>query len=104
MAIVKIDGIPVYDASLGEDGGMLRISLVNAPAVMADFVAFAKQKPVQMYRIEDEEQRRVLGVVMRADFPSTAAMSASASTTSSTAPTPSARWRRNTSQRGGRTT
>lgn len=69
MAIVKIDGLPVYDATLGEDGGMLRISLVDAPAVMADFVAFAKQKPVQMYRIEDEEQRRVLGVVMRADFP-----------------------------------
>lgn len=69
MAIVKIDGIPVYDATLGEDGGMLRISLVDAPAVMADFVAFAHQKPVQMYRIEDEEQRRVLGVVMRADFP-----------------------------------
>lgn len=69
MEIVKIDGIPVYDATLGEDGGMLRISLVDAPAVMADFVAFAKQEPVQMYRIEDEEQRRVLGVVMRADFP-----------------------------------
>lgn len=69
MAIVKIDGIPVYDATLGEDGGMLRISLVDAPAVMADFVAFAHQKPVQMYRIEDEEQRRVLGVVVRADFP-----------------------------------
>lgn len=69
MAIVKIDGIPVYDATLGEDGGMLRISLVDAPAVMADFVAFAHQKPVQMYRIEDEEQRMVLGVVMRADFP-----------------------------------
>ena len=69
MAIVKIDGIPVYDATLGEDGGMLRISLVDSPAVMTDFVAFADQKPVQMYRIEDEEQRRVLGVVMRADFP-----------------------------------
>lgn len=69
MAIVKIDGIPVYDAKLGEDGRMLRISLVDQPAVMADFVAFAHQKPVQMYRIEDEEQRRVLGVVMRADFP-----------------------------------
>ena len=69
MAIVKIDGIPVYDARIGEDGGMLRISLVDAPAVMSDFVAFAEQKPVQMYRIEDEMERRVLGVVMRADFP-----------------------------------
>ena len=69
MAIVKIDGIPVYDARLGEDGGMLRISLVDAPAVMSDFLAFSAQAPVQMYRIEDEEQRRVLGVVMRADFP-----------------------------------
>ena len=69
MAIVKIDGIPVYDATLGEDGGMLRISLVDAPAVMADFVAFAKQKPVQMYRIEDESEHRVIGCVMRCDFP-----------------------------------
>ena len=69
MAIVKIDGIPVYDARIGEDGGMLRISLVDAPAVMSDFLAFAEQKPVQMYRIEDEMERRVLGVVMRADFP-----------------------------------
>ena len=69
MAIVKINGIPVYDATLGEDGGMLRISLVDSPAVMSDFLAFGEQKAVQLYRIEDEEQRRVLGVVMRADFP-----------------------------------
>ena len=69
MAIVKIDGIPVYDAFLGEDGGMLRISLVDLPAVMSDFQAFAEQKPVQMYRIEDAAEQRVLGVVMRADFP-----------------------------------
>lgn len=68
--MVKIDNIPVYDAILdGKDTGMLRISLVDAPAVMSDFQAFDLQRPLQLYRVEDEEQRRVLGVVMRADFP-----------------------------------
>lgn len=67
--MVKIDNIPVYDAVLGEDGGMMRISLVDVPAVMSNFQVFAAQTPVQRYRIQDEAQRRVLGVVMRADFP-----------------------------------
>ena len=67
--MTKIDNIPVYDAILGEDGGMLRISLVDLPAVMSDFVAFKNQEQPLRFRIEDEEQRRVLGVVMRADFP-----------------------------------
>lgn len=67
--MTKIDNIPVYDAVLGEDGGMLRISLVDLPAVMSDFVAFEHQEQPLRFRIDDEEQRRVLGVVMRADFP-----------------------------------
>jgi len=67
--MTKINNIPVYDAILGEDGGMLRISLVDLPAVMSDFVAFKHQEQPLRFRIEDEEQRRVLGVVMRADFP-----------------------------------
>ena len=68
--MVTIDNIPVYDAIIdGKDTGMLRISLVDAPAVMSDFQAFDAQKRAQMYRVEDEKQRRVLGVVMRADFP-----------------------------------
>ncbi|MBR2698817.1 MAG: hypothetical protein IKE76_09530 [Clostridia bacterium] len=71
--IVKIDGIPVFDAVLAEDGdGMRRISLVDRPAVSSDFVKLAEQveqKPVQMYAIQDEDKRLVRGVVMRADYP-----------------------------------
>lgn len=68
--IVTINGIPVYEAVIGDHGqGMLRISLVDSPAVMSDFQAFAAERAVLMYRVADEEQRRVIGVVMRADFP-----------------------------------
>lgn len=68
--IVTIDGIPVYQALVeGEDSGMLRISLVDAPAVQSDFVAFAKEQRRLLYAVQDEEKRLVLGVVMRADFP-----------------------------------
>ena len=70
MNIVTIDGLPVYQALVdGEDCGMLRISLVDDPAVQSNFVAFDKQKTVVKYAIQDEEKRLVLGVVMRADFP-----------------------------------
>ena len=71
MNIVTIDGIPVYQALVdAEDTGMLRISLVDDPAVQSNFVACAKQerRPL-MYAVQDEEKRLVLGVVMRADFP-----------------------------------
>ena len=70
MAIVTIDGIPVYAAVIeGEGEGMLRISLVDAPAVRSDFMKFAEERPVQMFSVADEDKRLVYGVVMRADFP-----------------------------------
>ena len=63
-------GLPVYDALVpDEDTGMLKISLVDLPAVMSDFLVFNEQRMVQMYSIQDEEKRLVYGVVMRADFP-----------------------------------
>lgn len=62
-----IDGIPVYEALLSdEDCGMVRISLVDAPAVLSGWQKFSK---VQKYAIQSEERRLVRGVVMRADFP-----------------------------------
>ena len=68
--IVTINGIPVYDALITDDEcGMNRISLVDAPAVEADFLAFAQEKQPQLYSVADEEKRIVRGVVMRADFP-----------------------------------
>lgn len=68
--IVTIDGIPVYDALVTDgDTGMFKISLVDDPAVMSNFQAFADNKRPQMYAIQDEDKRLVRGVVMRADFP-----------------------------------
>ena len=71
--IVTIDGIPVYQALVESAGdtGMLRISLVDDPAVQSDFLAFKaeERRRVQTYAVQDEDKRLVLGVVMRADFP-----------------------------------
>lgn len=68
--IVTIDGIPVFNAIIeDEQSGMFRISLVDAPAVMSDFLAFDKQKKTMMYRVTDDEKRMIVGCVMRADFP-----------------------------------
>lgn len=69
---VTIDGLPIYNATIdmeGDSTGMLRVSLVDDPAVQSDFLTFSKQKPVQMFSVEDEEKRLVYGVLMRADFP-----------------------------------
>ena len=68
--IVTIGGIPVYDAIItDEETGMMKISLVDDPAVMSNFQAFDAERKMQMYAIQDEEKRLVRGVVMRADFP-----------------------------------
>jgi len=67
--MVTIGKIPVYNAVLGEECGMMRISLVDDPAVMSNFQAFDATRPMMLYRVADDEQRKVLGVVMRADFP-----------------------------------
>ena len=65
-----IDGIPVYEALVSdEDCGMVRISLVDSPAVLTNWLTFAADKRAQMYAVQNEEQRLVRGVVMRADFP-----------------------------------
>lgn len=72
MNIVTIDGIPVYQALVDDTDatGMLRISLVDDPAVQSNFLTFSKApQRQQLYAVQDEEKRLVLGVVMRADFP-----------------------------------
>ena len=70
MSIVTINGIPVYDAIISdEECGMFKISLVDDPAVMSNFMAFDSQRRPLMYAREDEEKRLVRGCIMRADFP-----------------------------------
>ena len=68
--MTTIDGIPVYRVLVDdENDGMVRVSLVDDPAVMSDFQAFARQKVAQLFAVQDEEKRLVRGVVARADFP-----------------------------------
>lgn len=62
--ISSYNGIPIYKATLdSEDTGMVVVSLVDAPAVDSEFLAFNKQE-LMKFSIQDEEQRMVLGVVM----------------------------------------
>ena len=61
--------IPVFEALIDSiDTGIYKISLVDLPAVESDFIAFDKQNKVMKYSIENEEQRMVTGVIMRANF------------------------------------
>ena len=51
--------IPVYYANITDEfEGITTISLVDRPAVQSDFVAFDEQEKVQLFKFEDEEQRK----------------------------------------------
>lgn len=62
--------IDVFEALIeNDDDGIFCISLVDDPAVEANWLAFAKaQQPLQ-FSIADEDEHILLGVIMRADFP-----------------------------------
>lgn len=70
--MITFNGLPLYRATLAQEGdGVLRVSLVDDPAVQSNFDVFSKaqdRKPV-LYAIQDSEKRLVRGVVLRADFP-----------------------------------
>lgn len=64
-----MNSIPVFEAYIDNyDCGIYKISLVDMPAVESDFVYFNKQDKVMKFNIENEEQRMVTGVIMRANF------------------------------------
>lgn len=64
-----INDIPVYECVIDDNHcGIVRVSLVDFPAVDVDFQALAKAQPVRL-SIASEERRLVRGVVCRADFP-----------------------------------
>lgn len=70
MAKKTINGLPVFEARMtSENCGVLRVSLVDNPAVESDFVAYGEQKPLELYKITDEDKQRVFGCVLRADYP-----------------------------------
>lgn len=69
MSTKTINNIPIYEAQIGEDGGCYCVSLVDFPAVESDFLYFKNEEQQLKFAIQDEEQRKVTGVIMRADYP-----------------------------------
>lgn len=65
--------LPIYYAEINfDDDGIQYVSLVDFPAVETNFITLAKQDKAEHIRlaaVEDGEQRLLIGVVMRADFP-----------------------------------
>lgn len=61
--------IPVYQATLQyEDDGIFAISLVDCPAVESKFLAFTKNDKPMHFAVQDEMERKVIGVIMRCDY------------------------------------
>lgn len=69
--MITYNGLPLYRVALDkEKDGVLRVSLVDDPAVQSDFEVFRKQSEAPaMYAVQDEDRHLVRGVILRADFP-----------------------------------
>lgn len=66
------NGLPLYQAKVDmsdDQTGMYCISLVDYPATESNFLAFNKETKLLKYKVENEEQRKVFGLVMCADTP-----------------------------------
>ena len=63
--------VPIYEAIITDDGlGMERISLVDNPAMECDFQFFENvDKEEFKFSVQNEEQRHIFGVIIRADHP-----------------------------------
>lgn len=68
--MVTINGLPVYTANLFDnEDGIFKVAICDNPAIESRFQAFSNQKEQLKYSIQDEEQRIVLGCLMRCNFP-----------------------------------
>lgn len=66
------NGLPLYEAKIDmndNECGMFCVSLVDEPATESNFLAFDKDKKLIKYSIQDNEQRKVFGLIMAADMP-----------------------------------
>lgn len=62
--------IPIFEALITDwDEGISKISLVDLPAVESNWLAFDENRVTPKFAIQDEEQRIIYGVLMRADYP-----------------------------------
>ncbi|MCR5071206.1 MAG: hypothetical protein K6A62_04695 [Bacteroidales bacterium] len=70
--MITFNGLPLYRVALDDQkDGVLRVSLVDVPAVDSDFEVFKKagEKKPALYAVQNEEKRLVRGVILRADYP-----------------------------------
>lgn len=64
------NNLPIYEGRVeDEEAGMFCISLVDSPATESNFMFFGKDKELQTYAIQNEEQHIIFGLVMAADLP-----------------------------------
>lgn len=62
--------IPIFNAIISSEAeGILKISLVDMPAVESNWIAMAEDKKPLKFSVQDEDKHLITGVVMRADFP-----------------------------------
>lgn len=63
--------LPIYRAIVneGDETGMATISLVDTPAVEVDFLYFNEDKKPLVFAVENEEERKIFGLIMEADKP-----------------------------------
>ena len=60
--------LPVYELTISQlDEGIEFISLVDEPATESNFLAFKEQEVPMKFSVEDEDERIIYGVLMRAD-------------------------------------
>lgn len=62
--------LPIYETVVNDDNlGITAISLVDNPAMLKSFQTYKNQDYKRMYKVEDEEQRVITGVLIVADMP-----------------------------------
>lgn len=65
-----LNNLPVYKADIvGMNNGIYNMSLVEWPAVETPWLKFSGKEKQMKFAVASEEQRKVFGVMMRADFP-----------------------------------
>lgn len=52
-----------------EIDGVFNVSLVDEPAVESNFIYFNKEKKPTHFSIDNEEEHKITGVILRADYP-----------------------------------
>ena len=69
MRIKDMNKLPIYHITLGDAEGILKMSLVDTPAVEVDFLKFNKEAEQKMTFSLNEDEHIVFGCAMRADYP-----------------------------------